>query len=60
MLGYFGVNKATAQVVELNSPQPSVESPDLKKLQARIRQRHCIGRDLIDKNANLTLERRNN
>jgi hypothetical protein len=57
VLGYFGVNKATGQVVELNSEKPSVEAPELKRLQRRYRQAHCVGPDLIDKNTNLTIER---
>lgn len=57
VLGYFGVNKATGQVVELNSEKPSVEGSELKKLQVRYREKHCVNEDLIIKNANLALER---
>jgi hypothetical protein len=57
VLGYFGVNKRTGQVVELNSDKPSVEGAELKRLQVRFRKEHCIGADLVAKEANLTLEK---
>jgi hypothetical protein len=55
VLGYFGVNKTTGQVVELNSDNPSVEGTELKGLQVRFRKEHCIGKELVAENANLTL-----
>ncbi|HXB27493.1 MAG TPA: hypothetical protein VNV25_22380 [Gemmatimonadaceae bacterium] len=56
MFGYYGVNKTAGQVVELNSPNPSVEGPELKSLQAQLRTKHCVGQDLV-KTSSLTLER---
>lgn len=57
VLGYFGVNKATGQVVELNSEEPSVNGSELTRLQEQFRQKHCVGQDMITKNTNLALER---
>jgi hypothetical protein len=57
MLGYFGVNKQTGQVVELNSEKTAVEGTDLRRLQIRFRKEHCISEDLVAKDANLTIER---
>ena len=57
MLGYFGVNKRTGQVVELNSEKAAIEGTELRRLQVRFRKEHCIGEDLVAKDANLTLEK---
>jgi hypothetical protein len=57
VLGYFGVNRTTGQVVELNSAEPSANGSKLTKLQERLRKKHCVSQDLITKNANLPLER---
>jgi len=57
VLGYFGVNKRTGQVVESNSEKPSVDGSELRKLQVRLRQKHCVGQDVVTLEANLTLER---
>ena len=56
VLGYFGVNKATGQVVELNSDKPAVEGPELRKLQDKLRVRHCISKDLVRRNLHVPLE----
>jgi hypothetical protein len=57
VLGYFGVNKRSGQVVELNAEKPAVEGTALRKLQVRLRKEHCISVDLVAKDANLTLEK---
>ena len=56
VLGYFAVNKATGQVVELNSDRPAVEGPELRKLQDKLRVRHCISKDLVRRNLKVPLE----
>ena len=57
VIGYFGVNKFTGQVVELNSPDPEVKGTGLEKMQTSLRTRHCVGRDLVRKYQDIPLEK---
>lgn len=57
MLGYFGVNKATAEVVELNSDKPHVEGAELQRVQKTLRTKHCVTEELVRANADLSLEK---
>jgi hypothetical protein len=57
VLGYFGVNKLTGEVVQLSSQEPSVQGKELGALQRRLRRNHCIGNDLVLRNRDLPLER---
>jgi len=57
VLGYFGVNKTTGEVVELNSGKPSVQGTTLMKLQKKIRASHCIDRQLVIANQDIPLEK---
>lgn len=57
MIGYFGVNKSTGEVVELNSATPHVEGTALKQAQLKLRSRHCIDQELVGRNSDLPLER---
>ncbi len=56
VVGYFGVNKATGQVVELNSDKPAVLGPELKRLQQKLRTKHCVSRSLVKRNSKMPLE----
>jgi len=57
VIGYFGVNKTTGQVVELNSTEPSVKGAELEKMQSRLRAKRCVSPDLVLKHQNIPLER---
>ena len=57
MIGYFGANKDTGQVVELNSNQPSVEGIALSKEQEKLRAKHCVSRQLVLKTSDIPLEK---
>lgn len=57
VIGYFGVNKFTGQVVELNSPDPAVQGTNLERMQTRLRAQHCIGRDFVRKYQDIPLEK---
>lgn len=57
MIGYFGVNKATGEVVELNSDKPHVEGTELQRVQKALRIRHCVTEALVRANADLSLEK---
>lgn len=57
MIGYFGVNKVTGQVVEMNSDKPSVEGTELSRVQQAVRAKHCIGSDLVARHQDVSLER---
>lgn len=57
MIGYFGVNKRTGEVVELNSDKPHVDGTELQRVQKALRIKHCITEKLVRANADLSLER---
>lgn len=57
MIGYFGVNKATAEVVELNSDKPHVQGTELQRVQKALRTKHCVTQELVRANADLALEK---
>src|SRR5438270_4062052 len=51
IIGYFGVNKLTGEVVELNSDKPLVDGTDLKRMQVSLRAKHCINEQLVRANS---------
>ncbi len=57
MIGYFGVNKSTGEVVELNSGMPHVEGAELRQAQLKLRSRHCIKQELVLRNSDVPIER---
>jgi hypothetical protein len=57
MIGYFGVNRVTGEVVELNSDKPHVDGIDLKRLQTALRVKHCVNDKLVRANADVPLEK---
>ena len=57
MIGYFGVNKKTGEVVELNSAKPHVDGTELQRLQKALRAKHCVTEQLVRANADLSLEK---
>lgn len=57
VIGYFGVNKATGQIVELNSEAPSVEGKQLRRLQDMMRAKHCVSDAQVKENSALSLEK---
>jgi hypothetical protein len=48
LIGYFAVNKRTAQVVETTSGAP-VQSKALETMQTEIRSQHCISPEMVRK-----------
>ncbi len=42
MLGYYGVNKWTADVVQLDAEPPFISGRALKRYQAKVRSVHCL------------------
>jgi len=56
VLGYFGVNRTTGEVVQLDS-DTWIKGATLKRLQDKLRASHCISADLVRKNRCLSLER---
>lgn len=54
LLGYFGVNKSTGEVIDLN--EKVVHDPALKELQKRLRTKHCVSPDEVMKNQTIPLE----
>jgi len=48
VIGYFAVNKIDGDVFEALVPS-IIEDKVLMKMQAKIRTKHCIGKDLIEK-----------
>jgi len=57
VLGYYGVNKTTGDVVELNSDKNPIQGHALKLMQDKLRALHCVSSDLVLKNRVIPLER---
>lgn len=57
VLGYFGVSKVTGQVVELNSQSQEVQGAELRRLQQKLRTKHCVTKELTRRNLDLPLEK---
>jgi hypothetical protein len=57
VLGYFGVNKSTGEVVELNSASNPVQGMTLSKMQESLRAKHCVPHQLIVRNQDIPLEK---
>jgi hypothetical protein len=57
VIGYFGVNKTTGQIVELNSARSSVQGAALTRMQNKIRLKHCISPELVRSNRDIPLEK---
>ena len=57
LIGYFGVNKITGEVVELSSAEPNVRGQKLRRTQAEVRARHCIPEKLVRRNSAIPLEK---
>jgi hypothetical protein len=55
LIGYFGVNKWTADILEMNSPKSFVLGPALRKYQNKLRRNHCLN-SLISSHRTTTFE----
>jgi hypothetical protein len=56
LIGYFAVNKRTGSVVEAASGA-TVQGKALAMRQAEIRTRHCVTREMLNKNDNIPLQK---
>ncbi len=54
LLGYFGVNKVTGEVVDLN--EELVHDPALNEMQKKLRTKHCVSPEEVTKNQTIPLE----
>ena len=52
VLGYYGVNKWTGDVLELNSTSPFVVGGTLKRYQSKVIRNHCLARYIPSRRLN--------